>query len=103
MVDLKAIRARTERTPGTWRPDPCGAPVVSKSYEERILDTLTIAGPLYIRRRKGVTEDEQVRKAFELLRPVLQPAYEAHQDVLQLLELVDELRVRVEELEGGRG
>jgi hypothetical protein len=97
-ADLTAIRLRSEREPGTWYEDGGGAPVISPSYEERLLNALLGPGsPLYLRSRRGLTvaeeralERAQLDELLAILRPILRAAYQAQEDRRALLEELKE-------------
>lgn len=92
--ELAEIAERNKTAPGRWHPDGCGAPVVHLGYCEKLLNMLPKTD-LYMRRKKNERpEDELARcvKINEQLKPLFEPAYQAHQDVTVLLEEVKRLQ-----------
>lgn len=93
-TDLAEIEKRLTLAPGTWHPDACGAPVICLGYAEKLINMLPKT-ELYLRRKRNETfNDEMARfvKLAEQLKPLFEPAYQAHRDVVALLEEVKRLR-----------
>jgi len=93
-ADLAEIEKRLTLAPGTWHPDCCGAPVICLGYAEKLINMLPKT-QLYLRqKRKHTFQDEMdsFRLLAEQLKPLFEPAYQAHRDVVALLEEVKRLR-----------
>jgi len=92
--ELAEIKKRITRTPGTWHSDCCGAPVICLGYAEKLINMLPKT-ELYLRRKKDQTFQEEMARFEKLakqLKPLFEPAYQAHQDVMTLLKEVERLR-----------
>ena len=94
-ADLAEIEKRLTLVPGTWHPDCCGAPVVCLGYAEKLINMLPKT-ELYLRRKRNETFDDEMKRLVKLaeqLKPLFEPAYQAHRDVRVLFEEVKRLRV----------
>jgi hypothetical protein len=97
--ELRAIRARAERSPGGWSSDRCGAPVLHKSYGMDFIDHFLFKDPdVYVRQKRSEKNvlDQLPRFAAiaQRIDKFLQSAYQAHADVQALLKELDRYRAR---------